>query len=101
MTLFAFVCRDADGSAEIRQRLIADHLAHVESAMEQIAVAGPLKDGDATVGSLMVIKAESEAEARAAFESDPYFAAGVWADVQVDHFLAVAGEWVGGAAWKH
>ncbi len=100
MTLFAFICRDAANAVSIRDRLIADHLAHIENVMDKIAIAGPLKQGEDTVGSLLVIKAESEAEARETFEADPYFAAGVWDEVKVDHFLGVAGDWVGGAAWK-
>jgi len=100
MTLFAFYCRDGENGASLRERLLADHLAHIEANIEKFAVAGPLKDGDATVGSMVVIKAEDEAEARAIFEGDPYFAAGVWQSIQVDHFLGVAGDWVGGVAWK-
>lgn len=100
MTLFAFYCIDADGSASLREKLIADHLAHIEANIDDFAVAGPLKDGDATIGSLVIVKAESEDEARAIFEKDPYYAAGVWQSVKVDQFLGVAGDWVGGVAWK-
>lgn len=100
MTLFAFYCRDGENSAALREKLLADHLAYVEAAIEKIAVAGPLKQGEKTVGSLLVIKAEDEAEARETFEGDPYFAAGVWQSIKVDHFLGVAGDWVGGVAWK-
>jgi len=101
MTLFAFLCRDGANGAGLRERLLADHLAHIETVMDKIAVAGPLKEGDKTVGSLLIIKAEDEAEARQTFESDPYFAAGVWDEIRVDHFLGVAGDWVGGTAWKN
>jgi len=100
MTLFAFYCRDGENGATLRERLLADHLAHIEAHIEHYAVAGPLKDGEDTVGSMLVIKAESEAEARATFESDPYFDAGVWQSIRVNQFLGVAGEWVGGIAWK-
>lgn len=101
MTLFAFLCRDGANGASLRERLLADHLAHIEAVMDNIAVAGPLKEGEKTVGSLLIIKAEDEAEARRVFEADPYFAAGVWDEVVVDHFLGVAGDWVGGTAWKN
>ncbi|MFW5633440.1 MAG: abscisic acid-deficient protein Aba4 family protein [Erythrobacter sp.] len=40
------------------------------------------------------------AGARAIFEADPYFRAGVWQAIRADEFLGVAGDWVGGAAWK-
>ena len=71
MTLFAFYCRDAENSASLREKLIADHLAHIEANIDKFAVAGPLKQGDATAGSMVVIKAEDEAEARSIFEGDP------------------------------
>lgn len=100
MTLYAFFCLDADNSAALRDKLLKEHLAHIEAHISDFAVAGPLKDGEQTIGSLVVIKAETEAEARGKFEADPYFAAGVWKTVQSSRFLGVAGDWVGGIAWK-
>jgi uncharacterized protein YciI len=100
MKLFAFRCLDGPGSATRREAALAAHLAHVEAHIDHYAVAGPLKDGERMVGSLLVIKAGDAAEARARLEADPYFAAGVWASISCDEFRAVAGDWVGGAAWK-
>lgn len=100
MALYAFYCLDGEGAPQLRERLLGEHLAHVEAHIGDYAVAGPLKHGGATVGSLLVIKAADEAEARARFEADPYFAAGVWQSIRVSEFLGVAGDWVGGAAWK-
>ncbi len=100
MTLFAFYCRYGENCVTLRERLLADHLAHIEANIDDYAIAGPLKDGEETVGSLVVIKAEDEAEARAKFEADPYYAAGVWQSIRANHFLGVAGDWVGGVAWK-
>jgi len=100
MKLYAFHCRDGERGEELRGRLLADHLAHVEANITRYAVAGPLKQDGVTVGSLLVIKADDEAGARAIFEADPYFRAGVWQAIRADEFLGVAGDWVGGAAWK-
>jgi len=100
MKLYAFYCRDGEQGAELRARFLADHLAHVEANIGDYAVAGPLKHDGATVGSLLVIKADDEAGARLVFEADPYFRAGVWQAIRTDQFLGVAGDWVGGAAWK-
>ena len=47
-----------------------------------------------------MIKADDETGARAKFEADPYFTAGVWQSINTAPFMAVAGDWVGGAAWK-
>lgn len=98
MPLYACWCRDVPRSAAARAEHLHAHLAHVEAHLERYAVAGPLKDGEATVGSLLVIEAESAADARAFLAADPY--AAVWEHVEVAEFRAVAGKWVGGAAWK-
>lgn len=100
MKLFAFHCRDGGNGAALRAELLAAHLSHVEAHIDHYAIAGPLMDGEGTVGSLLVIKARDTAEARARFEADPYFAGGVWESVRCDEYRAVAGDWVGGAAWK-
>jgi uncharacterized protein YciI len=45
------------------------------------------------------VKAVDEADARTLIEADPYFRAGVWADIEIRAFGAVAGDWVGGKTW--
>lgn len=100
MKFYAFYCRDGEDAPQLRERFLKAHLAHVEANIGDFAVAGPLKQGEQTVGSLVVIKAASEDEARAKFEGDPYFTAGVWQSITANEFRAVAGDWVGGAAWK-
>ena len=100
MPLFAFYCRDGEHGAKLRERWLTEHLAHVEAHLDDYAVAGPLKQGDRTIGSLLIIKAADEDDALAKFEADPYFNAGVWQSVSASAFMGVAGEWVGGAAWK-
>lgn len=100
MPLYAFVCRDGENGAALRERHLAAHLEHVDRNIAHYAIAGPLKRGEVTVGSLLVVKAEDQTAARAFFEQDPYFIAGVWQAIQVEEFLGVAGDWVGGAAWK-
>ena len=100
MALFAFHCTDGEHAAAPRERHLAAHLAHIEAHLDRYAVAGPLKRETVTIGSLLVIHAEREAAARAFLETDPYFEAGVWQAIRVSESRAVAGEWVGGAAWK-
>ncbi|QUL36957.1 YciI family protein [Erythrobacter sp. JK5] len=100
MPLYCFYCQDGEHAPRMRERLLAEHLAHIEAHIDDYAVAGPLKRGDETIGSLLVIKADDEAEARAKFEADPYFDAGVWQSIRTSEFLGVAGDWVDGAAWK-
>jgi hypothetical protein len=92
--------RPGPDAAAARTRLLAAHLAHVETIMDRIAVAGPLlgTDGKPT-GSLIVLDVETVAAARAIFESDPYFGAGIWQEPAIVPYRAVAGAWVGGKAW--
>lgn len=100
MAHYAFYCRDGEHGARLRERDLAAHLEHVEAHIDDYVVAGPLQRDGETIGSLLVIKGETQDEARAKFEADPYFAAGVWQSIRCEEFLAVAGDWVGGATWK-
>jgi uncharacterized protein len=98
---FAIFCRDGADGAMLRERHLEAHLAHVEANMTRYRIAGPLRDADGRpVGSLLIVSAADEADARGFIAQDPYSAAGVWAEVEIHRFAAVAGEWVGGAAWK-
>ncbi|HEV2567432.1 YciI family protein [Sphingomonas sp.] len=100
MPHFAIIARDAPDSAAKRDAHRAAHFARVEQIMGQVAVAGPLKDDKGVIiGSLIVLDVADAAEARSLLESDPYFAAGVWADIEIQPFLAAAGTWIGGKIW--
>lgn len=101
MPIFACYCRDSDNAAILREQWMQAHLAHVEAHIETYAVAGPLMEEGSAVGSLLVLKACHAAAAHAFLEQDPYHRAGVWASVEITEFRGVAGDWVGGAAWKH
>lgn len=100
MALFAFYCRDGDGGPELRKRHLDAHLAHVEAHIDHYALAGPLRERGAIIGSLLIIHGADEAQARARFEADPYFKAGIWQSIRVSAFTAAAGEWLGGVTWK-
>jgi|APFre7841882724_1041349.scaffolds.fasta_scaffold00194_6 uncharacterized protein YciI len=100
-TMVAVLCHDAPDSQSARKAVAQAHLRWVESALQHIALAGPLysDDGARMIGSLYVFKTTNVAEARGWLESDPYFAAGFWASIQYRPFLPAAGEFVGGTAW--
>jgi uncharacterized protein len=100
MSLYAVISRDTPDAGRLRAEHLQAHLAYAESIIDMIAVGGPFRDGAGPfLGSLIVLKVDSEAEARAILEADPYFRAGVWTDTQIQPFRAVIGEWVGGKAW--
>ena len=80
MSFFVLEYRYADKDARARVR--PDHLAYLQSLLEEgtVVLAGPIGDG---TGAMMVLRAASEEAARRVVERDPYTAAGVG----VDHVL--------------
>jgi uncharacterized protein YciI len=80
MSFFVLEYRYADMDARARVR--PDHLAYLQSLLEEgtVVLAGPVGDGS---GAMMVLRAGSEEEARRVVQDDPYTAAGVG----VDHLL--------------
>lgn len=92
--------RDSEDAPMLRKEHLAAHLEYAACIMDRIAVGGPLREGDAPdFGSLIVLKTDSEAEAREILEADPYYQAGVWERSEILPFRPVIGEWVGGKVW--
>jgi uncharacterized protein len=97
---YAIMAWDGPDSATKRNETRAQHFAHIETIMDRILIAGPLKDGDgAMIGSLVVVTAKDASEAEAILKSDPYYAAGVWQRWDIQSFVPAAGAWVGGKTW--
>jgi uncharacterized protein len=103
MSAFVITCIDRTDidTTPLRGAHRAAHMAHVEAYLARYLIAGPLKNADGVaIGSLLVVQAEDEADARAFLETDPYFAAGFWGEISIHGFLPAAGEWIGGVIWK-
>lgn len=98
--LYAIFTTDRSDAGSLRMDKLQQHIQHVEQHLDRLSVAGPLRDeaGD-FAGSLLVVKAEDEADARALLELDPYFQSGLWDQIEIKAFSAVAGDWVGGKTW--
>lgn len=91
---------DSPDAPQLRKEHLAAHLDYAAAIIDRIAVGGPLRvDGEPDFGSLIVLKADSEEEARALQEADPYFKAGVWERAEIRPFKPVIGDWVGGKTW--
>jgi len=78
---FAIHCYDKNGQAERRNDLNSAHKAHLEGGAIRIVLAGPLlgsADESHRIGSLFVIEASTEDEARAFLEADPFWGEGIW-----------------------
>ncbi|GMN04274.1 YciI family protein [Erythrobacter sp. MTPC3] len=94
MALFCFHCRDGEAGERLREIHRETHLAHIAANLHDYAVAGPLKQDGKIIGSMLVIKAEDDDDARAKLEADPYFTAGVWQSIRVDAFTPLFGDWM-------
>ena len=83
--ILGFDCPDGQARRTIHRPA---HLANLEPLVRQgrVVLAGPLTD---KTGSLIVIEAESLAEAEAFAKTDPYTVYGVFARVEVHPFLQV------------
>ncbi len=87
--LFAIVAYDRPKSEAERAAHREGHLSHFQAHKEQLVLAGPLSG--ALSGSLVIIQASSEDDARAFIEADPFFPAGVWERIEVFAFKAASG----------
>lgn len=100
MPHFAVIARDGPDGARKRAEARDAHFAHIETILARVAIAGPLKDeAGGFVGSVVILDVADADEAWAVLESDPYFKAGVWAEIEIHPFLAAAGSWIGGKSW--
>jgi uncharacterized protein len=82
--LYAIICTDKPDSLAVRQTNRPDHVSFLEGLGGKLKAAGPFLDeaGDPT-GSLVIIEADTQAEAEAAAALDPYATAGLFARVEV------------------
>jgi uncharacterized protein YciI len=84
MPHFAIHCIDKPDSHALRAETRAAHLAHVETVLDRLVVAGPLLDMEGRpMGSLLIIDFPSRKEAIEFAAADPYAQAGLFASVAV------------------
>jgi uncharacterized protein YciI len=93
MPAYAFHCFDGEEAPRIRPRVRDAHFAHIEAHAASYRLGGPLKRAGEAIGSLIIIEAADEAAARAIFESDPYYLAGVWQSINATEFVPLTGTW--------
>lgn len=83
--LFALYCIDKANHAQVRQANRPEHLAYLETFAEKLVFAGPLltDDGQAPLGSLLVVELADRAAAEAFAAGDPYAKAGLFTEVRI------------------
>jgi len=89
--LFHLVCLDKPDHGEVRKANRQAHIAYLDSQSARIVLAGPLlsDDGNAMIGSVLVVECADRAEAEAFRDGDPYGAAGLFQSVTITPFRKV------------
>ncbi|MEM1412080.1 MAG: YciI family protein [Pseudomonadota bacterium] len=97
-----YFCRDIDNSQGLRAQHRAAHFTYIESIMDEVLIAGPVRPDDpATVtGSVFVYATDDPDQAQALLQADPYVQAGIYAACDSMPFLPAAGVWLGGGIWQ-
>lgn len=88
MPLYVFHGLDKPGALELRKATRQRHLDWIASLSPRVKIGGPMlaEDGATPVGSMLVVEAETLAEAKSLFAQDPYEAAGLFAETSVRPF---------------
>ncbi|MBO9434380.1 YciI family protein [Ruegeria sp. R13_0] len=88
--LIALIARDKPGALQTRLDNRSAHLAYIEET-GVVSQAGPLLDGDAMIGSLVVLDVEDLAAAQSWADNDPYAKAGLFQSVELIPWKKVIG----------
>ena len=81
--LYAVICTDHPNSEALRQTNRPEHIEYLKGLGSKLKAAGPfLDDAGSPTGSLLIVEAETRAEAEAAASLDPYAKAGLFAKVE-------------------
>jgi uncharacterized protein YciI len=86
--LFAIIGHDGPDGATLRPKVRQAHLDNLQLLVDagKVVIAGPFTDGS---GSLIIVEMESEADALAFAQSDPYVEHGIFERVEVKPFRKV------------
>ncbi len=88
--LIALIARDKPGALQTRLDNRSNHLAYIEET-GVVSQAGPLLDGDAMIGSLVILDVEDLAAAQSWADNDPYAKAGLFQSVELIPWKKVIG----------
>ncbi|WP_397418601.1 YciI family protein [Phenylobacterium sp.] len=92
MTLYVLFCVDKPGALSVRMGAREAHLAYVRGFGDKLRLGGPMLDDNGDMaGSLVIMEAESRAEAEAFNAADPYTLAGLWERVDIKVLRATLG----------
>ena len=101
-TCYLVICRDGANSAEPRATYLKGHLDHVEKYWTRYVTAGPIREpgGEALVGSVFLVLADSLEDAKTLMEGDPYITCGMYETITYNEFSNSIGQYIGGKIWE-
>lgn len=81
---FAILFEDDPAKADVRPKLMPQHLAFLKENGDRILTAGPLiDDSGAGAGGLWLVEAADAADARKLVEKDPFWPTGLRKSVKI------------------
>lgn len=91
--LFMMICRDKPDGLDARMAARPAHLEFLKSFGDRVKLGGAMLDGtgEKPIGSVIVITADSLADAQAIAAQDPYATAGVFESVEIVPFRQAVG----------
>lgn len=82
--LFVIDAKDKPDSFDLRLSTRPDHLDYLKSLGDRLVAAGPFQDEQGrSIGSMVIVSAESSYDAEQIAAQDPYAQAGLFAEVSV------------------
>lgn len=82
---YAIITTDKAGTAELRQKVRAEHLAYLDTHKQKLLAAGAQTEDDGTggFGGILIVDTDDRAEAEAFIAGDPFAQAGLFESVKV------------------
>lgn len=87
--LFIVQFEDKPNTSELRQKLLEEHFAFLDSRKAKVLVAGSVREipSDRPMGGLWIVEADNEAEVRDVFKDDPFWVNGLRASVRINRWV--------------
>lgn len=101
-TCYLVTCNDGPDSAPLRISNLDGHLKHVEDNWRRYITAGPIREpgGEALVGSVFLVLANTLEDAKALMSGDPYITCGMYKSIDYKELTNSIGLFIGGKIWE-
>lgn len=95
---YAIVCWDRPGVGELREKTRHTHLEYLKKHGDMMHLGGPFESAEGAIaGTLFIINAADEAQAREFLDNEPFHKAGVFESVRLRRWRQMQPEVASGA----